>query len=485
MADMTTQTRSDLNEWFDLNGENAQLLAEAGKLVWKNIDGILDGFYEGLMAREATRAFFPTPELAAHAKAAQKAHWGRLLTGKFDQSYLDSADRVGRAHFKIQLPFDLYLGGYARAGSEMIAAVSQGGLFSARGATARSQVLMRALLADCDVVIQSYFEAQNEDQAQALDLLSGAIGRLEQGNLSVPIPAEDFPDKFEALRASYNTLLNRWSGQIAQAAGHARSVDGRMAETTRMANDLAERSQSQAATLEQAVASVSQIAATTKEASSRLDAASSRSALNRAAAEKGETVVDQAIEAMQRIEESSEKISRIIEVIEDISFQTNLLALNAGVEAARAGEAGRGFAVVASEVRALAVRTSDSATEIKSLIAESSAQVQDGGGLVRESGKSLQEIREGAKEVSGLMGEVSSMISDQSMSLGEIDTSMAELGRTTQDTAQLAGDVYETTTRLAQDSAALRRSMDSFRTGPAAGSEAALDRDFERFAKTG
>ena len=482
---MTKQARNEINEWFELTGENASLLTEAGKAVWKNIDGILDGFYDGLMARGETRAFFPTRELAAHAKAAQKAHWGRLLSGRFDQEYLDSAERVGRAHFRIQLPFELYLGGYARAGSAMIACVTKGGLFSGRAATARAQVLMRAMLADCDVVIRAYFKAEGEDRAQALELLSGAIGQLEQGNLSNPIPAEGFPDKFEALRASYNTLLSRWSGQIAQAAGHARAVDSQMAQTTRMANDLAERSQSQAATLEEAVASVSQIAAAAKEAASRLDAASSRSARNREAAEKGGSVVEQAIAAMQRIEESSEKISRIIEVIEDISFQTNRLALNAGVEAARAGEAGRGFAVVASEVRALAVRTSDSATEIKSLIAESSAQVQDGGELVRETGKSLEDIRNGASEVSGLMAEASAMISEQSVSLGEIDTSVAELGRTTQDTAQLAGDVYETTSRLAQDSAALKRSMDSFRVAPGSASEAALDRGFARALKAG
>jgi methyl-accepting chemotaxis protein len=482
---MTQQTRQSVNEWFDLTGASAALLADAGKTVWKSIDGILDNFYEGLMAREDTRSFFPSREVAAHAKAAQKAHWGRLLSGRFDQDYLDSAARVGRAHYKIQLPFELYMGGYARAGSEMIACVTKGGLFSGKAASARAQVLMRALLADCDEVIRAYFQAESEDQTQALELLSGAIGRLEQGDLSGQISAGAFPSKFEALRTSYNTLLNRWSGQIAQAAGHARAVDGQLANTARMASDLAERSQSQAATLEEAVASVSQIAASAKEAADRLDAASNRSALNRKAAEKGKSVVEQAIEAMQRIEDSSEKISRIIEVIEDISFQTNLLALNAGVEAARAGEAGRGFAVVASEVRALAGRTSDSATEIKSLIAESSAQVQDGGELVRESGKSLEEIRNGASQVSGLMAEASAMISEQSVSLGEIDTSVAELGRTTQDTAQLAGDVYETTSKLAQDSTALKRSMESFRTGSGAASEAALDQAFHRAARTG
>ncbi len=482
---MTQSTRKQSIKWFDLIGENATLLAEAGSIVWKDIDDILDGFYAALMTNNETRGFFASQQIVDHAKAAQKAHWKRLFAGDFSQAYFDSADRIGRVHFKIQLPVNLFLGGYARAGSDMIARVLKGGLLANRANSARAQVLMRAMLADTEAVIQSYYRAEGEDRARALELLSVGIGKLEEGDLTSRIPSEGFPDGFQTARSSFNNLQMRWSEQIAQAAGYANSVDGRMAETSRMASDLAERSQSQAATLEEAVASVSQIAATTKDAADRLEAASQRSARNRKAAEKGGTVVDKAIEAMQRIEESSEKISQIIEVIEDISFQTNLLALNAGVEAARAGEAGRGFAVVASEVRALAVRTSDSATEIKSLIAESSGLVQDGGELVRESGKSLAEIRGGASEVSGLMSEVSTMISEQSLSLGEIDTSVAELGRTTQDTAQLAGDVFETTSRLSQDSAALKRCMDSFRTTAGSSSEAAMDRRFERMARNG
>ena len=93
-------------------------------------------------------------------------------------------------------------------------------------------------------------------------------------------------------------------------------------------------------------------------------------------AKKSAVVVRQAVEAMDAIAKSSQQISQIIGVIDEIAFQTNLLALNAGVEAARAGDAGRGFAVVASEVRALAQRSAEAAKEIKGLISTSSTQVE-------------------------------------------------------------------------------------------------------------
>ena len=117
-------------------------------------------------------------------------------------------------------------------------------------------------------------------------------------------------------------------------------------------------------------------------------------ASTRECADRGGEVVAHAVKAMSRIEESSTKISDIIGVIDEIARQTNLLALNAAVEAARAGDAGRGFAVVASEVRNLAQRSSEAAKDIKSLIVNSTTQVQEGVDLVNRAGKSLEEIVE-------------------------------------------------------------------------------------------
>ncbi len=115
-------------------------------------------------------------------------------------------------------------------------------------------------------------------------------------------------------------------------------------------------------------------------------------------AQDGGQVVDQAVDAMRAISESSKKIADIIGVIDEIAFQTNLLALNAAVEAARAGDQGRGFAVVASEVRNLAQRSAGAAKEIKALIQDSLDKVDDGSNLVNQSGSQLQRDRELGQE---------------------------------------------------------------------------------------
>ncbi|MDO6758562.1 methyl-accepting chemotaxis protein, partial [Phaeobacter inhibens] len=148
-------------------------------------------------------------------------------------------------------------------------------------------------------------------------------------------------------------------------------------------------------------------------------------------AETSGEVVQSAVSAMTEIEQSSTHISQIISVIDDIAFQTNLLALNAGVEAARAGEAGKGFAVVASEVRALAQRSSDAAMEIKTLIGDSTKQVERGVDLVGKTGDALQGIVERVSHISQLVSGIATGASEQSTGLHEINTGVTQLDQVT------------------------------------------------------
>ena len=184
---------------------------------------------------------------------------------------------------------------------------------------------------------------------------------------------------------------------------------------------------------------------------------------------KGGQVVNDTVEAMALIEESSTQISKIIAVIDDIAFQTNLLALNAGVEAARAGDAGRGFAVVASEVRALAQRASDAAREIKALIDKSSGHVSNGVSLVDRAGDELKKIIEGVATISTHVVEIARGTSEQFSSLEEINGAISQLDQVTQHNAAMVEETAAAGTNLANDARELAKQVSTFQTDGAAG----------------
>ena len=172
----------------------------------------------------------------------------------------------------------------------------------------------------------------------------------------------------------------------------------------------------------------------------------------RDAANRGGKVVKEAIQAMQDITASSEKISDIIGVIDEIAFQTNLLALNAAVEAARAGEQGRGFAVVAAEVRTLAGRSAKAAKEIKDLITASVEIVQTGTTQVNDTGECLTDIIESVEKVTNMVGEITTASQEQSTSISEINKSVAQMDSFTQQNAALVEEAASAAKALEEQS---------------------------------
>jgi len=144
-------------------------------------------------------------------------------------------------------------------------------------------------------------------------------------------------------------------------------------------------------------------------------------------ANEGNTIVQSAIAAMERIRAASDKITSIIKIIDEIAFQTNLLALNARVEAARAGHVGRGFAVVATEVQQLAARSARAASDVSELIEQSASEVRKGASIVETSGVTLAEIAYGATEIAGLIDTITEMSRQQSRSLNEISAATGRL----------------------------------------------------------
>lgn len=349
----------------------------------------------------------------------------------------------------------------------------------AEGFAAADNAVEAAQAAQADAELLAATQAENDqrlaDQAteraaqqarMARDITAG-LERLAAGDLTrhIDSPRDDpFPQEYEALRASYNSVVERLNGVIGRIGAVAEGVRTGSGEIDQASRDLAARAETQAATLEQSAAALQHLTESVRSAADQAARAKSEGQENCTRAESGARVVNEAVAAMNAIERSSEQVNRIIDVIDAIAFQTNLLALNAGVEAARAGEAGRGFAVVASEVRGLAQRASESAGEIRSLIAASTEHVSVGSSLVSRTGASLGEIVESARRMQSLVNEISTGARQQATGLAEINTGVSLLDQVTQQNAAVAEETTAAAASLNQKAGALVAELEQFAT---------------------
>ena len=273
-----------------------------------------------------------------------------------------------------------------------------------------------------------------------ISAMTDAIEALAAQDLSHDIPSpenSDFPEQFNGIRESFNAAIGALRQVISGIRTSAQQLDSGALEVSQASQDLSQRTESQAATLEQTAAAVEEITVSMRSSAEATQQTSGAVDTTRQRAEEGSVVVRNAVEKMNEIADSSAQISKIISVIDDISFQTNLLALNAGVEAARAGESGRGFAVVASEVRNLAQRTADSAGEIKELIDISTKHVESGVELVGNAGEMLESIVNHINEAADLTQQVASSAEQQSTAFGEINIGVSQLDSVTQQNAAM------------------------------------------------
>lgn len=201
--------------------------------------------------------------------------------------------------------------------------------------------------------------------------------------------------------------------------------------------DLSQRTEAQASNLEETAASMEEMNASVKLNADTVRTATQLASASSQAAAGGGEIVGRVVYTMEQISASSRKIGDIIGVIDSIAFQTNILALNAAVEAARAGEQGRGFAVVASEVRSLAHRSATAAKEIKALIVESVAKVDEGSELVGEAGSAMQGIVQQVQRVADLIGEIGAATSEQAQGVSQVGEAVIQLDQVTQQNAAL------------------------------------------------
>jgi methyl-accepting chemotaxis protein len=294
--------------------------------------------------------------------------------------------------------------------------------------------------------------------------ISAGLQALKDGNLGYRVPDFGLPD-LDLVATVYNQAMEELGDILHNVAQVAAQVQKVTADMERASSSLATRTTSQAATLEETAASLEELTTTVRSSGESLRDAEQLAGETVASARNSGAVVQRAIDAMAEIKTSSNEISQIIAVIDDIAFQTNLLALNAGVEAARAGDAGRGFAVVASEVRGLAHRAQAAAGEIKSLISRSAGQVSRGVSLVNDTGDELKNIIQSVGNISATMAMIGEGARQQSVTLDEINGGVGHLDGVTQKNASMVDQMAQTNAVLLSEIADLIRQVGRFDLG--------------------
>ncbi|MEO5805224.1 methyl-accepting chemotaxis protein [Devosia sp.] len=272
----------------------------------------------------------------------------------------------------------------------------------------------------------------------------------------------DYEGAFARLKTDTNAVVDKLTNIVRQLKNTSTSLKTATGEILSGANDLSDRTSRQAATIKETSNAMGLLAqAVTQNASRAREASSAASGVTRTAEEGGE-VMAQANAAMERITTSSEKISNIIGLIDDIAFQTNLLALNASVEAARAGDAGKGFAVVAVEVRRLAQSAASASTEVKALIQQSAVEVSGGSKLVADAAGKLKAMMAAARSSNDLMDGIARDSREQATSIDEINTAVRQLDEMTQHNAALVEETNAAIEQTEAQASELDRVVDIF-----------------------
>jgi methyl-accepting chemotaxis protein len=302
---------------------------------------------------------------------------------------------------------------------------------------------------------------ESERQAVVVETLAQALRSLAQGRLNSHLP-DPLPGQYEALRVDFNNTVTRLSEVIGAIDGSSRTIGDGVAGITSASNDLSQRTETSAAQLEETAASLTEMTGTVKSVAQDAQDAKELVASMKSRAASSSEVVNDTVQAMDAIKSSSEQISKITSVIDDIAFQPNLLALNAGVEAARAGSAGQGFSVVAAEVRGLAQRSSEAAQEIKTLILSSGNHVSHGVDLVGRTSDALQSIIGSVEALSENVGSITSQIHEQSDRIGEINSAMSTLDSTQQQNAAMYEETAAACIELDAETNGLTKLVASF-----------------------
>jgi len=454
-------------DFYGMDRIGRHTYASVARMLGRRIDAALEKFYRDIMSRPQLAALFAGPDRMNRVRQLQAEHWQAVFRNGVDRRFHERATRIGDVHARIGLAPHWYIGSYSLLLEELVTqTIAPGWQRHLPWKRAKAQqviALLKVSLMDIDITTSRYFERLTERTEAVSDRIGVALGRLAQGDLTVRV--EDFPEEYRRIEDNFNAAVMALSRTISSVVAGVHATATGSSEIRFASDDLARRTEEQAANLEETAAAVSQTTARLQESADSAGKARATLQSATAMADDGAKIVAEAVTAMDQIQKSSSEINNIIAVIDSIAFQTNLLALNAGVEAARAGETGKGFAVVASEVRALAQRCSEAADEVKALITVSNRHVSGGVELVNRSGAAFAAITRGVAELADAIQTIAASTEVQAGSLAQINAAVGDLDRSTQQNAAMAEQCTAAAASLAQEAEKLGLSVRTFTTG--------------------
>lgn len=312
--------------------------------------------------------------------------------------------------------------------------------------------------------LKNSINASVESISLAISKITEVVSAQAAGDLTVKLPSAEFRGELHKLSNSINDSMDKLNEVVEVVSQAANTVNGAAYEVSQGSLSLSQRVQEQAAALEQTSATMDEMNSVVQSNTDNARQTAKVAQEVQAQAHQGATVMKQTIEAMNSIQESSNKIAEIVTLIDGIAFQTNLLALNAAVEAARAGDHGRGFAVVAGEVRALAQKSAEAAKDIKSLIDESVVLINGGSQLASESGEKLQDINESINSVSEMISQIASASGEQSEGIKQVHMAISQIDSVTQQNAALVEETNAASESLSEQASVLQERMAFFKT---------------------